>query len=140
MYRHVDAAGDLNRQIENDPLVTVLGDLDHAIAGLDAQAGQGGRHPPRIGGNLIPGINDPLIADFDMQRRLIAVGRHAAAIHGDDRIIQLVNGHGQLGARKEKSGGRGGKNPPQPRYHRAQNDGSVATGERSFSGEPTIAR
>jgi hypothetical protein len=87
--RHVDRTRHLDREIENDPFVAVLGKLRHAVAALDAQfhkhRGRAG-HVPR---DIVP--SEPLVQSvaLDAQSGLGAVGLDAAAEELDDGIGSL---------------------------------------------------
>ena len=54
MHRHVNRAGQLHREIGDDPFITVLGDLRDAVARLDAGGSNIGRELRRLVEYLAP--------------------------------------------------------------------------------------
>ncbi len=96
MDRHVNRAGQVNRHVQDDPLVAIVRDLHHPIAGLHTQLHQRRCGVPRVLGNLIPTAADRLVAAAPRQRGLVAVLRHAALKHCDESIIQQVVDHEQV--------------------------------------------
>ena len=55
VHGDVNAAGQVDRQVAQDPLVAIFAGQQQAVAGREADGAEPSRHPPHVGENLVPG-------------------------------------------------------------------------------------
>ena len=74
MNRDVNAAGQVNRQIADDPFIAILGSQQQPIAGSETGRAEPSRHLPHVGQKLAEG--EPVIfsRSLDAERGRVALG------------------------------------------------------------------
>ena len=73
--RHVDGAGQVQRQVGDDPLVAVLGNVGDAVAGLDAGRLNRRGECGRVVGHLLPSAPVQLAVPDEAEGPLVAAAR-----------------------------------------------------------------
>ena len=84
--RHVDRAGQVQREVGDDPLVAIFGDVGDAVAGLDAGGLNRGRELRRVVGHFAPRAPLQLAAANEAERWLVARERDGAGKKVGDRL------------------------------------------------------
>ena len=85
MHRHVNRAGRLNCEVENEPFVTVLCHLDDVVARLNAKIRQYRCRASHVAGQFFPGDADKLVATSKQYRVVGSAARDPASKQIDER-------------------------------------------------------
>ena len=84
MDRDMDAAGQMNRQVGDDPFVAVLGNLNHSIAGLTRRAASSAWAQPQTSAAISRHVRVTYCPFRRVQGDAIARLRHAACKEFDE--------------------------------------------------------
>jgi hypothetical protein len=99
VHRHLNAAGKLDRQVGDDPLVTILGDVDDAVARLDAELHEQRRPVIHLSGQLLPSALEKGIVGPLRQEQVLGIQSQTAV--GPVRLgAERVKNRGSLSGRE----------------------------------------